>query len=267
MRIRQRNPLRISDPLIIPEDRNGPHIHTPGSDTRAVDSAPSAGQYDVLIVDGDRLQRDLLELVLGQVPELRDVRVAGDIESALDMTRKFMPDVVLIDTPATAGVSRIEIGRAIREKQPSAGIVILADRSGARESCGSVFDDGPGWSYILKETCKGVSDLVQIVLATASGMTIIDPIYIDRPVVDQRPLEFTHKQREVLAFVSEGLSNEAVAKNLGITVRTVEYHLNEVYQRLDHSKSPYVNPRVLAATYFVRAEWGHVLTPARDKIT
>ncbi|MDA1257325.1 MAG: response regulator transcription factor [Chloroflexi bacterium] len=224
-------------------------------------------RYELLIVDGDRLQRDLLELFLNPVPELRAVRVANDLESAVHVAGAFKPDVVLIDTPATAGFSRLEIGRAIRAKNPGAGIVILADREDAQLLRGSVFADGPGWSYVLKETCKGAGDLVQIILGTASGMAIVDPIYFSNSGIDRvPPLQFTDRQREVLALVADGLSNEAVAEKLGITVRTVEYHRNEVYQRLDHSKSPYLNPRVLAATHFVRTEAVRAFTLVREEV-
>ena len=266
MQIIRRDPSNTPGTLNVQTNGNDTHTDRSRDIPSAFDPVPQAGLYDMLIIDSDRLQGDLLELFMGQVPEIRTVGVTGDIKNTVDIALTLMPDVVLIDTPATADSSPVEIGRAIRKELPRAGIVILADRRAAQQLSCSVFDDGPGWSFILKDTCKGAMDLVQIVLATASGTTIIDPIYVNGASNARPALVFTDKQREVMGLVVNGLSNEAIAKLLGITVRTVEYHLNEVYRRLDHSKSPDVNPRVLAATYFVRSESGHALTSARDKV-
>ena len=62
----------------------------------------------------------------------------------------------------------------------------------------------------------------------------------------------TYQQIKVLSYLAQGYGNEGFGSNLGISNRTVECHLQEIYNRLETDRKPDMNPRVHAALWFAR---------------
>ena len=91
----------------------------------------------------------------------------------------------------------------------------------------------------------------------AEGECVIDPTIVSRLVGRRRredPLsELTEREREVLALLAEGLSNQAIANRLFVTERTVEAHTKQIFEKLRLEMDPGSNRRVLAVLAFLRS--------------
>ena len=85
---------------------------------------------------------------------------------------------------------------------------------------------------------------------------MVDPTIVGRlmrrPRVDDPVASLTDREREVLAAVSEGLSNKAIAARLGITERTVEAHITQLFNKLGITGDSSVHRRVLAVLTYLR---------------
>ena len=95
----------------------------------------------------------------------------------------------------------------------------------------------------------GGDDLEQAIRSSAMGLTTIGEALAGGEITksDGQEIRLTLGQQRVLALVTAGLSNQAIAEQLNVSNRTVEYHLNEVYRRMEYGDAIKFNRRVCAA--------------------
>jgi two-component system, NarL family, response regulator YdfI len=212
----------------------------------------------ILVADDHRIVRDGLRLILESQEEFTLAGEAADGEEAVRMAAELHPDVILMDLrmPRMDGIAAIE---AIRRKNPQAGIVILTTyneddlmirglRAGAR-------------GFLLKDTDR--ETLFRVIRSAARGDSLLQPEVLDRvlsrtenpaahgsgmvmysmqqtgqqvsavePDVHSESGGLTEREREVLKAVAQGQRSKEIARNLGITERTVKAHLASIYNKL-----------------------------------
>src|SRR5260370_20492390 len=90
--------------------------------------------------------------------------------------------------------------------------------------------------YLLKDRVFDGANLIDALRRLADGETVVDPTIVARLFARKRradPLDqLSAREREVLALVAEGLSNQAIAARLFVTERTVEAHVKQIFQKL-----------------------------------
>ena len=215
---------------------------------------------DILVFSEDHLQRDLLEAGISKSPAVgRSAQIdisAEDVFSGSSQT--FDPNVVLIGIGTSRAIQRaFEVGAAIRAQFEDCAVVVLA---GSTQVCldiqSKLPDAGPRWSFLTTDLIKGVDDLIRIVESAAVGMTIIDPGFLQHASAEYDAVSYlnrdlTPRQLEVLDLVSQGFRNSEISGRLDISLRTVEYHLNESYISIKNCHSPEYNRRTYAARIYV----------------
>jgi DNA-binding NarL/FixJ family response regulator len=161
------------------------------------------------------------------------VAEAADGEEAIRLAREHSPDVVVMDLsmPIMDGVTAT---RRIREEMPEIKVVVLTmhdDVSRTRQAL-----DAGAVGYLSKG-CS-FSDVLDTVHAVADGETGLTPelaVSMLRAVEsagDDQPL-LSDRQIEILQAIADGSTTKQVARDLGITQKTVHNHLNAIYRRLD----------------------------------
>jgi two-component system response regulator NreC len=188
----------------------------------------------IVIVDDHAVVRSGLKLLLDGQEDLEVVGEAGDARTAVFEVRAQKPDVVLMDVVMPSG-SGIEATPAVLKEAPDAKVLILSmqdDPAYVREG----FAAGAS-GYVLKEAAD--AELVAAVREVAAGQRYVHPTLGARLVAaeaDERaraeedPL--SEREHEILRLLALGHTNQEIASQLYLSVRTVETHRAHIMQKL-----------------------------------
>ena len=198
------------------------------------------------------MARQAYQLLLASEPAIEVVGVASDGESAVSMALAVEPTVVVMGAQMPQ-VSGLEAARAIRRERPGMGIVLLSTDAND-ESLREFLTDSPGGkAYLLKQSISTVERLVRTIQDVAEGLTVLDSHIAHQLTNERSPLEgLTHRELEVLASMAKGYSNAAIGDALCIQPKTVEYHINNIFSKLEISEPQY-HARVRAVLTFLSA--------------
>jgi DNA-binding NarL/FixJ family response regulator len=159
------------------------------------------------------------------------VAKATDGEEALEQIEQRQPQVALIDVrmPKLGG---IELTRRAQRSTPGTAILLYTGY-GDRALLTEALDAGVR-GFVLKEA--PMDDLVRAVKSVASGGTYVDPVLagtLAASSVGNKLPELTHRERDVLRLLADGLSNEEIGKKLFISAETVRTHVRKAMDKLD----------------------------------
>jgi DNA-binding NarL/FixJ family response regulator len=183
---------------------------------------------------------------------------AADVDGLLAIVARQRPDVALVDIrmPPTHTDEGLVAARRIRDEHPSTSVVLLSQYLEPRYAQRLLADQPGGLGYLLKERVSNIAVLVDALRRVSEGECVIDPTIVAQLMRGRRqdsPLErLTGRERDILALMAEGRSNAGIARELGISERTVEAASAVVFQKLDLEPSPDLNRRVLAVLTLLR---------------
>jgi two-component system response regulator NreC len=185
----------------------------------------------IVIADDHTVVRSGLRMLLDAEPNLEVVAEAGDVESATRYVRGHRPAVLVLDLNMP-GESSLAAIPSLREEFPETQIVVLTmqdDPAFAREAMRA-----GALGYVLKEAAD--DELVEAVRMAATGNTYLQPQLGARLAAEPEPAsrgeELTDREREVLRLIALGHTNNEIAKQLYLSVRTVESHRAHIQQKL-----------------------------------
>ena len=204
----------------------------------------------VIVVDDAALVREGVARLLGD-HGFEVVAQLDDAEALVDAVETFGPDVVVTDIrmPPTHTVEGLRAALELRARRPEVGVLILSQHLESRYAIDLVRSGG-GVGYLLKERVGDVAGFAEAVRCVGSGGTALDPEVVERLLGrarHQNPLDrLSQREREVLALMAEGRSNQAIAARLYLNAKTVESHVGSVFTKLDLLPEPDDHRRVLA---------------------
>jgi DNA-binding NarL/FixJ family response regulator len=186
---------------------------------------------------------------------------AGDAEDLLRKVFAHRPDVAVVDIrmPPTHTDDGLRAAVEIRARMPRTGVLMLSQYVEESYSA-ELLADGPGGvGYLLKDRVADVERFTQAVRRVGRGGSALDPEVvaglIGRRTRSDDPLAtLTRREREVLALMAEGRSNQAVAEALVITARAVEKHVTNIFLKLGLERTMDDHRRVLAVLTFLRSD-------------
>lgn len=184
----------------------------------------------IILVDDHAVVRSALKLLLDGEPEIEVVAEAGDAQAAIRYAKGHRPTVLILDLnmPGESGLSAIP---KIRRASPDTAIVVLtmqAETAFAREALQAGVR-----GYILKEAAS--EELVKAVRMAATGRTYLQPELGARLAAEPEavaPDDLSDRELEVLRLIALGHTNNEIAKQLYLSVRTVESHRAHIQQKL-----------------------------------
>ncbi len=203
--------------------------------------------------------RIALEQILGSVEGIEVVRSCTDRDSLLEAIRQERPDAVLTDIrmPPTGTDEGIQVARALRASDPEIGVVVLSQFADPSYALALLEPGSERRAYLLKERVSDRSQLLSAIDAVVAGGTMIDPNVVDilvkaREIGTNSPLSnLTRREREVLAELAQGKSNDAIAESLVVTKRAVEKHINAIFAKLELEGPENISRRVTATLLFL----------------
>jgi two-component system response regulator NreC len=188
----------------------------------------------VLIVDDHAVVRSGLRLVLDADEEIEPVGEAGTARDAIFEARSLKPDVILLDV-VMPDQSGLDIIPTLLHENPDTKILVLSMQDDPRY-VREAFEAGAS-GYVLKEAAD--SEVVAAVREVAGGGRYVDPELGARLVAaeseerkraEEDPL--SEREGEVLRLLALGHTNQEIAKQLYISVRTAETHRAHIMQKL-----------------------------------
>ncbi|MET8806286.1 response regulator transcription factor [Streptomyces sp. NPDC004546] len=195
----------------------------------------------VLLVDDDGAVRESLKRIIDASGEAQVVGEAWDGRSAVDRARSLAPDVVLMDI-RMPGVDGIAATRMLREL-PVAPAVLMLTTFGHDAYVESALKAGAS-GFLVKDAPP--TDLLKSLQSVHAGHAVLAPDVTDHLIeltVGDTPQpadpdslrlveSLTDRQRDILRLLAGGLSNAAIASELGLTEGTVKGHVSQVMERL-----------------------------------
>jgi DNA-binding NarL/FixJ family response regulator len=212
----------------------------------------------VMIADDAVLFREGLARVL-QAAGIEVAAQVGDGEQLLARVRADPPEAVVVDIrmPPTHTAEGLEAARRIRAEHPRVGVLVLSQYVEPHHAVQLLQDGAGGVGYLLKDRVADVREVVDAVRRVAAGGSVIDPEVVAQLVSRRRardPIqELSERERQVLALMAEGRSNQAIGERLFLSPKTVEAHVHSIFTRLDLHAAPDDHRRVLAVLAFLRA--------------
>jgi DNA-binding NarL/FixJ family response regulator len=206
---------------------------------------------------------DVLLTRTGIITLLRDAGIdvvgeAHDPEGLLRHVATARPDVAIVDIlmPPTHTDEGLVAAQAIRAEHPDVGVLLLSQYVEPSYAMRLVEEHPGRVGYLLKERVFDVATILDALRRIQAGETVIDPTIVTRLFGRRRardPIaDLTDREREVLALIAEGMSNQAIATRIFVTERTVEAHVTQIFQKLQLPQSPDQHRRVLAVLAFLR---------------
>ncbi len=182
----------------------------------------------VLVVDDHPVFRAGLTGLLETVADVDVVGEAGDGDVAVSRTLELRPDVVLMDLnlPTVPG---LEATRRIVAAAPECAVLVLTMVADDASVTAALRVGARG--YLLKES--GQDEVLAAVRAVAAGGVVVSAEQARRLLDRPGPgAELTTREAEVLALVSRGLANGEIARELGLSLKTVQNHVSSVLAKL-----------------------------------
>ena len=192
----------------------------------------------VVLVDDHRLFRSGVRAELGSRVDV--VGEADDVPSAVAAITALTPDVVLLDVHLPGG-GGAEVLRAVLPRLPDVRFLALSVSDAAEDVIGTIRAGARG--YVTK-TISG-ADLTDAVVRVADGDAVFSPrlagfvldafAATDAPSIDPELDALTQREREVLRLIARGYAYKEIARELFISVKTVETHVSSVLRKLQLS--------------------------------
>lgn len=189
----------------------------------------------VLIADDHKLFREGVKALLSIMPDLQVVAEAHTGRQAVDLALLHQPEVVLMDLqmPEVTGITAT---REILKNSPQMGILVV-----------SMFDDDDNVFEAMKAGARGYilkgadhEELLRAIHAVGRGEALFAPSiarklmgFFQRPrsLPDLFP-ELTEREREILQWISRGLSNPEIARKLEVADKTIRNHITSIFSKL-----------------------------------
>jgi DNA-binding NarL/FixJ family response regulator len=211
----------------------------------------------VVIADDAALIREGIAHVLS-ARGVEIVDQVADAEALLACVRDTGPDVALVDIrmPPTHTDEGVRAAREIRTRHPTTAVLVLSQHLEPDYALRLVEEKPEALGYLLKERVGRAEQLVDAVERVAAGECVIDRAVVDELLARRRQVDplaaLTGREREVVALMAEGRSNQGICRALWLSPKTVETHIRGAFTKLGIEEAPEDNRRVLAVLTYLR---------------
>jgi len=209
----------------------------------------------ILLAEDHVVVREGTRELIQHEEDMEVVGEAGDGEEAVEIALRTKPDVIIMDITMPT-MNGIEATKLIKAKLPVTAILILTAYD--NDQYVSALLEAGAAGYLLKNI-KG-RELIDAIRAVHAGESVLHP-KIARKVLNRFAISglkpegetgadlLSEREMEVLKYAAKGLSNRDIAEQLFLSIRTVQAHLGNIFNKLD------VGSRTEAILYGLKKGW------------
>jgi len=195
-------------------------------------SVQTINKISVLIVDDHPPFRAGIRAILEKPPDIFVIGEAGNREDAEKLLDEFHPKIVILDLKMP-GFSPSEFEKWIRENYPETVALVLTGHD--RDAYLANMMDAGAVGYLNKET--RTEQLIDAIRRAASGENLYDEKQKTRALkwheeVEKKWHRLSEREKQILRLLAEGLSNKDISSKLQISIKTVDKHLERIYEKL-----------------------------------
>jgi len=211
-------------------------------------------EITILLAEDHVVVRESIRQSLEREPNFRVVGEASNGEEAVEMARQLSPDVIIMDI-SMPKLTGIEATKQIKAFQPSAVVLILTAYDYEQYIFPLLAAGAAG--YLLKDVSS--SELINAIQTVHKGEAVLHPAVAHKVLERLRHTKgeyakeeadlLTEREAAVLKMAAKGMSNNAIAKELHLSVRTIESHLGTIFNKLG------VGSRTEAVIQAMRRGW------------
>lgn len=190
---------------------------------------------NILLVDDHQMVRIGVKTFLSTQADLKVIGEAENGIEAIEKAKQLNPDIILMDLmmPIMDGV---EATKQITEQNPNSKIIIVTSFLDDEKIYPALKNGACG--YILKTT--PALEIAQVIRKTYNGTRVIIPEAMEKFITYEQKInahelyqDLTDREMEILLLVASGKSNQEIADNLFITVKTVKSHISNILSKLE----------------------------------
>ena len=212
----------------------------------------------LIVADDSLLLREGISRLLVEAG-FQVVGLASTGEEALAQVERHKPDVAIVDIrmPPTHSDEGLKAAQEIRARHPYIGVLVLSQYVELGLAARLLAENAAGMGYLLKDRITNLDEFAAAIRRVGAGGSALDPAIVSQLLGRRRDddvLEHvTPREREVLALMAQGYSNQAIADRLVVTVRAVEKHVTSIFDKLGLPVTTDSHRRVLAVLAFLRS--------------
>lgn len=184
----------------------------------------------------------------------------GDAQALLKAVEADPPDVVVVDIrmPPTHTDEGLRAAFDIRVRWPDVGVLVLSQYVEVPLATRLLSIGSHGLGYLLKDRITNVEEFADAVRRVGSDGSSLDPTVVAELLTRSEAADgvdrLTAREREVLGLMAEGLTNAAIADRAVISVRAVEKHVTNIFDKLDLPPTDESHRRVVAVLRYLGVE-------------
>ena len=212
----------------------------------------------VVLAEDNALLRDGIVLLLVE-HDIEVIAAVANAEDLLDAVAEHKPELAIVDVrmPPTHTNEGIRAAVEIRARYPGTAVLVFSQWVETDYARQLLTENPSKIGYLLKDRVVGTDEFIDAARRVADGGTALDPEVVRqllaRPVVDEGLARLSERERDILARLAEGRSNQAIADDMHLAVRSVEKHVTAIFTKLDLAPAATDHRRVLAVLRYLNS--------------